>query len=392
MQPWRFYNRKDPEAVRERQQVLDRIDRWWAAFRATIGDFEALFASKKQWDLAAWMQEHLHAVDPALMWEFAAHPDGGHHLVITPEGQRHLRPLVDTILERAPQVPGWRFFAYRQPETPEMVIEAVKAKTGNDFTGITAYGCIGELQRVDLTYQVPAASGPDDDEALRDAFLATEALLGEELLDKWVGQITVVPELHGKRLLPFERFQTTVAALVRSIQDRLPEETYAERTEGAEWSLVQLEPEESDDYPGKADLITCITMNVDWFRATHTGAPFYSERFSRRGEKFAFVKIDGSDVEDMRFGDREEIENAIDEALRSAHAGGVIGGGTGLRYSYADLALTDVDGGIAAVRRALQAGNVPRRSWLLFYDAEWQREWVGVWDNSPPPPLPELDD
>ena len=72
--------------------------------------------------------------------------------------------------------------------------------------------------------------------------------------------------------------------------------------------------------------------------------------------------------------------------LRPARAGCVIGGGTGLRYSYIDLALTDVRRGSDLVRQRLRAGNVPKRSWLLFHDCEWAREWVGVWDDTPRPP------
>ena len=26
-------------------------------------------------------------------------------------------------------------------------------------------------------------------------------------------------------------------------------------------------------------------------------------------------------------------------------------------------------------------------AWLLFFDADRQAEWFGIWDDSPPPPL-----
>jgi hypothetical protein len=81
------------------------------------------------------------------------------------------------------------------------------------------------------------------------------------------------------------------------------------------------------------------------------------------------------------------MEDALDAVLKPDKLGCSIGGGTGLRYSYIDLALTAVDQGIKRIRHALQAGNVRRRSWIQFFDSDLAAEWVGVYDDSPPPPM-----
>jgi hypothetical protein len=66
--------------------------------------------------------------------------------------------------------------------------------------------------------------------------------------------------------------------------------------------------------------------------------------------------------------------------------GAVIGGGTGLRYSYIDLALTDVERAVPVIRERLQRGRIGRRCWLQFYDDALAAEWVGLWPDSPEPP------
>src|SRR5262249_23170941 len=143
--------------------------------------------------------------------------------------------------------------------------------------------------------------------------------------------------------------------------------------ENAEWSLFKLQPEERDDYAGKEDLYVGVTMVPEVFSAWFGDPRFYSSSFSRLGERFCYVKIDGSqDTENMTFESREDMENALNSELNPAGLGGVVGGGTGLRYSYIDLALTDVEGAIPIIRQALQAGRIPRRTWLLFCDCEWQ--------------------
>jgi hypothetical protein len=115
-------------------------------------------------------------------------------------------------------------------------------------------------------------------------------------------------------------------------------------------------------------------------------------RHSRVGEVFCYLKMDGSEERDgTAFGDRAEIEDALNDRLRPASLGCVLGGGTGLRYSYVDFALMNVEQAVKAIRDLLQQGNLSRRSWLLFHDTDWRYEWIGIWDDSPRPFLVDAD-
>src|SRR5262249_12930139 len=155
LMPVKFLNPNDPKAVRKQQALHQKIDRWWEAFRARTPDLVDLFTRRKQWDLPGWMEENLQGINKHLMWEFGADKNGGHRLVITPEAEKHLRPLVDTILERAPSVAGWTFYPYRQPETLEDAEATVEARTGGDLTGVQVFARIGEFNRVNLLFQSP---------------------------------------------------------------------------------------------------------------------------------------------------------------------------------------------------------------------------------------------
>jgi hypothetical protein len=105
------------------------------------------------------------------------------------------------------------------------------------------------------------------------------------------------------------------------------------------------------------------------------------------------VKIDGSEgLDEEHFADKSEIEDALDEVLKPNQLGCQIGGGTGIRYSYIDLALVDLTQGIEAIRKRLQEGNLTKRSWIQFFDSDLAAEWIGVYDDSPPPPMPSFDD
>jgi hypothetical protein len=385
--PVKFLNAHDPKAVRKRQAMLDKIDRWWEAFQARTPDLLAFFQRRKEWDLPGWMEETLQGINKHLMWEFGADKGGGHRLVITPESRKHLRPLVDTILERAPAVAGWRFYPYRQPESLEDAAGTVEARTGADLEGVQVSARVGDFHRVNLLFHSPSYSSEEDEQGLHAAFVAAESLLGEEVLDRWTGVIELTTSARGKRFLPLDRLKDTVDALINSIRDQLPDRPYHELPDPEKGALFKRAPEGADDYPDKTDLFVGVSMFPDLWTDIHNDPAFDSRRYSRWGEKFCYLKIDGSEgLDEEKFADRSEIEDALNHALKADKVGCVIGGGTGLRYSYVDLALTDVVRGNEVIRHVLREGNIPRRTWLLFFDCEWKREWIGVWDETPAPP------
>ncbi|MBC7820974.1 MAG: hypothetical protein IAG10_29160 [Planctomycetaceae bacterium] len=352
------------------------------------------------------------------MWEYGPAVNGpGHRLVITPESARELRPLTTAIIERAPRLSGWEFYPYRLAENLESAQATVAGRTGGSLDGVVVDARIGEHHLIDLTFRSPRTRNAGDQQSLNDAFVATETLLGEELLDKWVGVIEVAPMrqsggflgLFGKAKrqptaegsqansgIRLDQLKEVIDSLVVCLRDQLPSQAPTqsiEPDEETQWSCIELKPQEAVDYPDRTDLIAAVTLNPTMWMAAHCGRPFSSERFSRSGEVFVYVKIDRDDgLEGPQFSDRDEIETAINKALVSDSLGGVSGGGTGIRYSYSDLVLTDRDRGIAVVRKVLRNGGVPKRSWILFFDADLCGEWVGVYDDTPPPPTPDPPD
>ena len=103
---WRFPHSSEHAA---RELALGRIDAWWRAFVAAVPRLEALFRRGDAGDLAAWMRQQLGAIDEGIRWEFGPATRGvdGHRLVLTPEGAHRLRPLIEAVLARAPELPAW---------------------------------------------------------------------------------------------------------------------------------------------------------------------------------------------------------------------------------------------------------------------------------------------
>lgn len=393
---WLFCDPENPRECARRQQVLRRVDDWWRDFSVEQETIRDSFRQRSSsFRLPEWMQEHLQAIDERLCWEFGpALEKNGHRLVITPESEHWLRPLVRTVLERAPKLPGWEFYPYRLAEEAELAAAAVQGRVGLDISGALVEARIGECRKIDLCFHFPQGLTEDDQEARCAAFIASETLVGEEILDHWIGSIDVGPPAVRKgkadcRMLCLERVGPTVDALIGSIVEQLPSDPTWKYIENVSWSGVQLTPEEGEaDYGARDDLFVAISGRLDVFEAAHGGGIFSSACHSRCGETFCYLKIDGAQgLEGSQFNDRAEMEEALNIALIQQQAGCCFGGGTGLRYSYIDLALTDVERGIEIVRRVLLEGGVPKRTWIHFFDDELAREWIGIHHRSPEPPL-----
>jgi hypothetical protein len=130
-------------------------------------------------------------------------------------------------------------------------------------------------------------------------------------------------------------------------------------------------------------------MRMDVMEPVCRRMVFASRCHSRANEWFCYLKVDAANVPtEHRVDFRARLEDAIDPVLRQAGVGCSIGGGSGVRYAYIDLALTDVGRAMQIARHLLPGLGIPLRSWLLFHDDELADEWIGVYRQTPPPPAP----
>lgn len=383
---FRFVDVDTAAEKKARERTVSAIDAWWKAFAAKRKDLDLLFSGKKKWDLPKLMHDKLGAVEPHLMWEYgrALSRKNRHRLVITVESRLALAPLRDLVLARAPKVRGFELYPYRVAEPLAMVAPTIEGRLRRAMPDMKVVVAQGEAGTVNLHFMVEGCTGEDDADAHAVAFVTSETLLGEEVLVRDIGIIRVSAPKKVRGAVSLAKLRMTVKKELAKRDKRKPAKPATASSAKATYTLFKLEPHE--EHAGQRDLIVALTRRTDVFRATRSDVDFFSERFSRHGETFAYVKIDGTKgLEGSAYEDREDIENAIERAL-GPKLGAVIGGGTGLRYSYVELALRDVDAAIPRIREVLCKGKLPRRSWLLFHDATLASEWVPIHPGGPAPP------
>lgn len=383
---WRF---PDPSEEQARQKLVARIDSFWKRFREEAAPaIREHGRAKEPWEGSAGLGEQIRALDPALGWELDLSQSGVFSLTITSEAQRHLRPLVAKILERAPALEGWVFQPFRSPKSESEAAQYVETMVKRGLDGWSCRVELGPHNLLAVTYGIPGCQGPKDREAHIAAMVATDALVGEELSERWVGAVRIGPPEALGEGEPLGTLHARATALRAAAQAALPARPVHTFAADAPWEMYKFNPRRQADYPGRLDMVVGKTMLPGPWRCIHSGVLFCSERFSRVGETFCYVKFDGDEgFGDRGFEDKGEAEDALDEALGEAKLGCTTGGGSGVRYGYIDLALVDVAAGFEVVRRVLREGKAPRRSWLLFFDDDLTDEWLGVHGKTPAPPV-----
>lgn len=375
----------------ERAQKLRLIDRWWRAFEEKTTQLDALLKGKEQWDILPWIKDHLWVIDEELGWDFGPGLNGGNRLVITPEPFTHLRPLVQTMLERAPQLAGWEFHAYRLAESIAVAETLLTARNLPLMRGADVAVKAGAHNDLDLIFFAPALQGYDDDEARQAAYRFTEIVLGEQMLETWIHAISVEMKPPAASAIPVTEMRRAVSDHIARIQADFPERPAWSDADSREWTIWELDPVEEPDYPHQYDLVISESAYPPMWNAAHSNdTAFYSDRFSRHGEVFCYVKFDRRGEPLGERGQDREIEEALASMLGGDRIGAVVGNGVGLRHSYIDLALNEPEKSIPRIINLLRERKAPERSWLLFFDKIYSKEWVGAWDHSPPPPGAEF--
>lgn len=397
----RFFSPVDDQETARHLDMMRRIDGFWERAAAVTRPLAAGKSPSRS--VCEAVQQELDGelsrrVVAGLVVEVDA-AEAGSRVVIAPASDSGLDPLVDEIVKRAPRLPGVSVARYRPAAPLGAVVAEVRAACGLDLSDARARAGFVRGHLLEVVVYSPSFSSAHDEQALDAANLAIPRLVGEEVFDQWIGGIEVSP-MKRRGALPvvgrgadeppgfdLAEIVDAVEVAVRGVDSELSDAPYHTFCERAAWSMLNLEPQASPDYPRLDDLVLCSTMLPEMAACALGGARFSSRRFSKHGERFVFLKVDGEGKsENALFDERLMLEDALNRSLVPGRVGCVVGAGLGLRYLYLILALADVDAGLTIARRTGQKQGIPRRSWFQFFDSSWSHEWVGAYDDSPVPP------
>jgi len=393
---WKYLNPCTQEERDAKVATLQRISTWWTAFQSREAELNQNLVEHSE-----WVAQQLADVYPGLFFEFGPILGGGERMSITPTNDFTLTALAEDVVRLAPKSTRWQFCVRKPPVTLEYAKSFFEARMRKAFPKFEFSATLDKAQGIEL--KIYANAGLDREDVLWDAFHVAEYLVGYENVTRWITRVTYEPRgvlatLFGtKGALPLEQMNDVISGLRRECEKRLPDHPLALEY----WSpnkinattgkallghVFQLQPVEKSDYPGWSDMYVASSSAEELWMATHCGRQFSSQRYSKFGESFCYLKIDGSTGLKDEVKERGKVEDAINAALGEKRIGQVSGGGSGFIYCYIELTLTDVETAIPYLQNIAREMKLPVKSWLLFHDKELKDEWVGLWPETPCPP------
>ncbi len=273
-------------------------------------------------------------------------------------------------------------------------VERIRHQTGRDFSMAHARAGFGRGHLLDIVLYLPGCTHAGDCDVEAEDFIVL--LLGEEIFNHWLGEVTTVPATRRGPLtvinsnseeqnaLPIQLLPESIRAAISGLRAGLPPLPCAS-SDSDDWVAFELEPKPASDFAAQNDLVFCSTRVPELKKCFLRGLSFFSGRFTTSGALFVYLKYDSDQVSaEARLAERARFEAAILAALRPEQ-GVLVGVGLGVRYGYLDLAIVDPDCVSSQVIPALRAADISRRSWFLFCDSYLELESIGVYPDSPRP-------
>ena len=210
--------RRKPAEQISSGDVAVRLDAFWSWWREAAPRLAATVDTGQADSIVGELSTRVHAIDPGLDWETGPGLKGArHHLALSAEGDMKLRALTERWLSRAPPADNnWEYYPARQAfsrkgvtlvDARDVLIDVDSVRVGLETDSTR--------EVVNVSFSHPALAKLDELQRARAAFLTLDNLLGEDGVERWVGEITTTaaPLPEAK---PVEALATAVDTLRRA--------------------------------------------------------------------------------------------------------------------------------------------------------------------------------
>jgi len=316
-------------------------------------------------------------------------------------------PLAEHLLRQAPAELDCALSLGRMAVPLASALAEVQASHELSLADATVRAGFGRGHLLEITLGIPGGAGSEKEQNAAENLV--RAVLSDRVFETWIGAVHVTPAPRGGSLrvldvnaprttLRLDELFDTVAAAVLGVLQGLPEQTRVEAAalssaagapraiddddaRDGDWTMLEIEPVEGASGERKGDLVLASTCTPELLRCYLDGSPCASRRFSRVGERFVFVSYEDEErTMRARVARRAVLEAALSECV--AGDGVVTGVGFGVKNTYVDLALCDLETGLKRLVSKLREQGAPPRTFIQFFDSELGDEWLSIWPDS----------
>jgi hypothetical protein len=140
------------------------------------------------------LTDRVRAIHPELAWELTTGKSAKRALVVSPEGSPALRPVTERWLRAGPPPDAdWEYYPARQPD-PAVYNRSVQLRGRPFLPGAARFSTETDTERARVHVRVWHPDFAELDEAVRlqASFLLLDWALGEDDVERWLGEVTVV--------------------------------------------------------------------------------------------------------------------------------------------------------------------------------------------------------
>jgi hypothetical protein len=193
----------------------EAISTFWRWFSDNHHDVEALLDSDDTAELSLQINAQINLLSSQLAWEIGPGLVKPYMLVFPTAGDRERKMAVGRIMEKAPWIERWEFHASRptRPFQPEIQLpdRGLSLRTSDWHFAVRPSAT---SDRFDLQIYDDKLASFDERTALSAAFILLDAVLGEDIVERWIGNMKVLPACISRETLPMPAIADRLAELI----------------------------------------------------------------------------------------------------------------------------------------------------------------------------------
>jgi hypothetical protein len=339
-----------------------RVQLFWEWYAQVSPRFYEVIEAGKCPSLADEVSAKIDELIPGFAWVFGPGAEGkGHSFTLSGEGNLHRQLLTIYWLAQAPSLPGWTFYAYRQPGSIKGSAMKIGDQRFDPREFWIAPSIDAEEVKVDITVWHPLFDTMAERDRWTVLLLFLDQVLGEYGTGQWVGKI----KFSSDRLadsIPLEEFPDFIR--------RLQTEREWKKLPPGERAVLYRSKEPHNRFL-RGDILGGSTMHPQLINEYLAAEGELDDPLSGTGADDVFVAFDrrrlpaGSEV-----AARGEIEDALDHALRTSANGRLLGGAIGIENAYIDLLLFDGPESLGVVTQILRQHPLTQGSSINYFAKE----------------------
>ena len=262
---------------------------------------------------------------------------------------------------RAPSLPGWTFYASRQSGSIEGKSISIGERKFDPKEFWITPAINPESEHIDITVWHPLFEILPERDRWTILYLFLDEVFGEYGTEQYIGKISMNNKHLGDSI-PMNELQSFAnkAKDAAGWQKNIPGQT---------WSVFKRK--EPNDRYLRDDIFVGTTCAMSLVNDYANAEGELTDPLAGTGADYIFVSFDATILPAGKQSDaRGEIEEALDEALKSALSGRLLGGAHGTKNAYIDLLIFDGADSLEIVLQVLRAKNLPRGTEIHFFAKE----------------------